>query len=393
MALAILHQSYGRFGGAERVALGHYVQLRKMNVDVSLFYGGLISEGWKRRLSSFGIRELPTGLPRRLREMQGIVALLKELSRFDKVIIHHHVDPLLAWYITKTLGKRTIWYSGSIFELAWEKSITGLDYRSISTTVMRTSEEFYGRYLPSLLLSNAFFNRTVRVAQAIDVNTVRGYSKILANSKFLSKQLVGTYGLKEPPKVVYPGPDPILEQLSLLDSSPEQDYMLAVGPLIPLKNVEGIIRAAAGVKSAKLVVAGDGQERSNLGSMAEKSNVTLELRGDYLGEEGLANLYSECRFLVHLSLYEPFGLTPVEAGLFGKPSIVTSFGGPPEVVVDCETGFVVAPKDHEKVRSRMIELLSNDGLRREMGKNAKKRVASTFSLERSARRLLAEVQS
>lgn len=93
MALAILHQSYGRFGGAERVALGHYVQLRKMNVDVSLFYGGLISEGWKRRLSSCGIRELPTGLPRRLREMQGIVALLKELSRFDKVIIHHHVDP------------------------------------------------------------------------------------------------------------------------------------------------------------------------------------------------------------------------------------------------------------------------------------------------------------
>jgi len=179
----------------------------------------------------------------------------------------------------------------------------------------------------------------------------------------------------------------------LSSASPEQDYMLAVGPLIPLKNVEGMIRAAAKLKSARLVVAGEGQERSRLKNMAERHGVALELRGDYLNEEQLAKLYSECKFLVHLSLYEPFGLTPVEAGMFGKPSIVTNRGGPPEVVVDMETGFLVGPTDYEKIGSRMNELLHDDGLRREMGEKARKRVASRFTLERSAKNLLAEVNS
>jgi glycosyltransferase involved in cell wall biosynthesis len=364
-----------------------------MNEDVTLFYGGLISDGWSHRLNGSEIRPLPEGLPKGPRQIVEIVNLLRELSRFDKIIIHHHVDPILAQYIAKVLGKRTIWYSGSLFELAWEKSITGLDYRSISPTVRRTSEEYYGRILSSLMLSDLLFDHTVRLARMFDINTARRYGKILANSRFLSRLLVRTYKLREPPSVVYPGPDPILEQLSLTSASSEQDYMLAVGPLIPLKNVEGMIRAAAKMRSAKLVVAGEGQERGRLKSVAERLGVVLELRGDCLSEEQLAELYSGCKFLVHLSLYEPFGLTPVEAGMFGKPSIVTNRGGPPEVVVDRETGFVVGPTDYEKICSRMYELLHDDGLRREMGEKARKRVASRFTLERSAKNLLAEVNS
>jgi len=393
LPLALLHQSYGRFGGAERVALGHYVQLKRMNEDVTLFYGGLISDGWSNRLNGSEIRPLPEGLPKGPRQIAEIVNLLRELSRFDKIIIHHHVDPILAQYIAKVLGKRTIWYSGSLFELAWEKSITGLDYRSISPTVRRTSEEYYGRILSSLMLSDLLFDHTVRLARMVDINTARGYGKIIANSRFLSQLLVDTYKLREHPSVVYPGPDPILEQLSLLSDPPEQDYMLAVGPLIPLKNVEGIIRSVANVQSVRLLVAGEGQERGRLTNLAERLGVSLELLGDCLSEEQLAKLYSECKFLVHLSLYEPFGLTPVEAGLFGKPSIVTNRGGPPEIVIDKETGFVVSPVDYEEIRSRMNELLNDDLLRREMGDKARKRVAGSFTLERSAKRLLAEVES
>ena len=391
LPLAIVHQSYGRFGGAERVALAHYEQLRRMNVDATLFWSGLVTPCWQDRLNGYDIKSIPSTLPGPL-GLGRIVRFLKELSRYDSIIIHHHVDPLLALYIARTLGKRTIWYSGSMFELAWERWITGEDYRSISRTVKQTSAEYYGRTVSTLVLSDFFFDQTVRVARAMDIHVVKRYSKIIANSRFLSRFLNRIYKLDAEPAVVYPGPDPILAELSSKDFVGESDYMLAVGALIPLKNVDGMIWAASKVPSAKLVVVGDGQERVPLEEQAEILGVPLNIKGNSHSEEELAQLYSQCKLLLHLSLYEPFGLTPVEAGLFGKPSIVTNHGGPPEIVVDGETGFIVAPRDYYSIARRMRELLSNPELRHEMGRKARKRVLENFTLERSAKRLLAEVQ-
>ena len=391
MPLAIVHQSYGRFGGAERVALAHYEQLRRMNVDATLFWSGLVTRGWKDRLNGYDIKSIPSTLPGPL-GIGRMVRFLKELSRYDSIIIHHHVDPLLALYIAKTLGRRTVWYSGSMFELAWERWITGEDYRSISRTVKQTSAEYYGRNVSTLALSDFLFDQTVRVARAMDIHVVKRYSKIVANSRFLSRFLKRIYKMDDEPAVVYPGSDPILEELSSKDFVGESDYMLAVGPLIPLKNVDGMIWAASKVPSAKLVVVGDGQERIPLEEQAEILGVPLNIKGNSHSEEELAQLYSQCKLLIHLSLYEPFGLTPVEAGLFGKPSIVTNHGGPPEIILDGETGFIVSPRDYPAIASRMTELLSNPELRREMGRKARKRVLENFTLERSAKRLLDEVE-
>jgi glycosyltransferase involved in cell wall biosynthesis len=392
LPIAIIHQSYGRFGGAERVALAHYEQLRRMNVDATLFWSGVIYPGWQARLKGYDIRTIPSTVPspRRLAMM---TRFLRELSRYDSIIIHHHVDPLLSFYIARNLGKKTIWYSGSMFELAWERWITGEDYRSISQTVKQTSEEYYGRTLSSLVMSNYVFDQTVRLARTVDIHAVRRYSKIVANSKFLSGFLRRIYKLDEAPPVVYPGPDPMLEQLSSKDFAGEGDYMLAVGPLIPLKNVDGMIQAASKAASSKLVVVGEGQDRVSLEERAYRLHVPLYLKGNSHSEEELAMMYSQCMFHIHLSLYEPFGLTPVEAGLFRKPSIVTNHGGPPEIIVEGETGFIVNPRDYGTIAKRMTELLSNPELRHEMGQKARKRILENFTIDRSAKRLLAEVES
>jgi len=364
-----------------------------MNVDVTLYYVGAISPGWARRLEGYDVRPVPNGVSGNLSDPTALSKFLKEVDNYDRIIIHHHVEPVLAFYLSKLMGDKIVWYSGSVFELAWEKFITGKDYRTISPTVKATSAGFYGRALSSMALSNLFFDISVQIARAVDINTVRGYRKILANSFFLSGFLSRVYKLKDRPSVVYPGPDPILEKLSSSQNGfHEQDFMLAVGALIPLKNVEGIIQAAAGVPLAKVVTIGDGQERSNLEDLATRLFVSLEMRGSSIDEAVLARTYSECKFLVNLSFYEPFGLTPVEAGLFSKPSIVTNHGGPPEVVVDGETGFVVNPFDFKLVSSRMNELLTNNSLRYEMGEKAKKKVLENFTLERSTRKLLAEVE-
>jgi glycosyltransferase involved in cell wall biosynthesis len=363
-----------------------------MNVDATLYWTGLITSGWKDRLNGYEIKSIPSTSPS-LRGLGDIAKFLGELSRYDSIVIHHHVDPVLALYISRMLGKKTVWYSGSMFELAWERWITGEDYRSISSTVNQTSKDYYGRTLSNLLLSDGLFEQTARFARTIDVHVAKRYSKIIANSRFLSRFLRRIYRLNDEPAVVYPGPDPILEALSSKDFVGESDYMLAVGPLIPLKNVDGMIEASAKVPSAKLVVVGDGQERVMLEDRALRLGVSLSVKGNSHSEEELAQLYSQCKLLVHLSLYEPFGLTPVEAGLFRKPSIVTNHGGPPEIVVDGETGFIVAPRDYSSIARRMKELLYNPELRHEMGRKARKRVLENFTLERSAKRLLEEVES
>ena len=121
-------------------------------------------------------------------------------------------------------------------------------------------------------------------------------------------------------------------------------------------------------------------------------DVPIEFKGNIDNEEELAQAYRECKFLVHLSLYEPFGLTPLEAGLFSKPSIVTNRGGPPETVIDGETGYVVNPNDTKRVSSRMNELLENSHLRLEMGRRARENILRNFTLEVSVKNLLAEIE-
>ena len=393
MRLAILEQSFGRFGGAERLALAHYQQLKKMNVDAELFYGGAISDEWKARLGNLGLRPLTAGIPRNLKELRFLKDLLRALSHFDRILIHHHIEPILAFYITELFGRKTIWYSGSVLEFAWEEFITGLDYRSISPTVKKTSQDFYGRPFSSVALSDLTFNDAVRMARLLDVRSVKRCRKVLANSRFLSKFLFDIYGLGDFPPVVYPGPDPILKQLSYSLPAAEEEYMLTVAPFIPMKNIESVVLAAAAIPSSTIVAIGDGQDRERIRGLAEQERVEFRLLPASPDESKLASSYSKCKFLVHLSLYEPFGLTVVEAGLFGKPSIVTNRGGPPEVVVDGQTGFIVNPRDVKQVTMRMKELLANDALRHEMGMKARLRVLENFTIEKSTTDLLAEVES
>ncbi len=166
------------------MALAHYERLRQMNVDATLFWSGLITPGWQDRLNGYDIRTIPSTLPSP-RRLVVMLRFLRELSRYDSIIIHHHVDPILALYIARNLGKKTIWYSGSMFELAWEKWITGEDYRSISRTIKQTSEEYYGQTLSSLVMSDQVFDQTVRLSSESTNWTMRLPSSILDRTRCL----------------------------------------------------------------------------------------------------------------------------------------------------------------------------------------------------------------
>ena len=79
-------------------------------------------------------------------------------------------------------------------------------------------------------------------------------------------------------------------------------------------------------------------------------------------------------------LPESFGIVALEAAAAGKPGIVSDIGGLSDIVVDGETGFLVAPGDREGLRRALARLCADPELRRRMGEAARER-AKLFSAD------------
>lgn len=114
---------------------------------------------------------------------------------------------------------------------------------------------------------------------------------------------------------------------------------LYVGNLVPRKNVGPLLRAFAlaveqGVADA-LVVVGDGPQRAELEALAQRLGVAPRVTFHGPAEpDDLPGLFAAADVLVHLSSYETFGLTVVEAAMAGLPVVTARSGGPQETLSD-----------------------------------------------------------
>lgn len=118
---------------------------------------------------------------------------------------------------------------------------------------------------------------------------------------------------------------------------------------------------------------------------SEKSHVF------FLGEvphESMGNYYRDAAVYVLASVCnEPGNMPVVEAMATGVPVVATRSGGTTESVVDGETGFLVERDDAPAMARAIIHLLSDDRLRKKMGKSAYRRASSLFSWEHAVKNL------
>jgi glycosyltransferase involved in cell wall biosynthesis len=119
----------------------------------------------------------------------------------------------------------------------------------------------------------------------------------------------------------------------------EPGYFLCIARLLPYKNVQVVAEAVGLVPGARLVIVGDGPARSDIETVAGP-NVRFLGQVD---DATLRWLYRNSVALVSAS-FEDYGLTPLEAACFGRPSVVLRSGGFLDTVVDGLTGvFFDAP--------------------------------------------------
>lgn len=164
-------------------------------------------------------------------------------------------------------------------------------------------------------------------------------------------------------------------------------FLLIVGRMASGERYKGhdqVLEVLPRLPGARLVVAGDGDDRRRLEARAAElglldRNVTFT---GFVSEATLAELYRRAAVFVMPSLGEGFGLVYLEAMRAGKPCIAARGSAAEEVVADGATGFLVDRDDPEELASALGRLLASPDLARRMGEAGRTRWRERFSLEK-----------
>jgi glycosyltransferase involved in cell wall biosynthesis len=219
---------------------------------------------------------------------------------------------------------------------------------------------------------------------------------IVADSENTRHDIITRYGIP-PAKVrtVYIGYDRArfhsgLERRGTLGLAPGS-YILYLGNLLPHKNIARLIEGfgmIASTTTCRLVIGGARDPRYFPALWAKTAALGLEGRVtflDYVPSAELPALYANAALGVWPSLYEGFGLPPLEAMACGTPVVVSHAGSLSEVVGDA--AILVDPNDAKSVADAITRLLTNEGLRMELRERGLAR-CQQFSWDETARRTL-----
>jgi len=165
----------------------------------------------------------------------------------------------------------------------------------------------------------------------------------------------------------------------------ERPLVGVVARLEPVKGVAQFVRAIAELAvdhpEARSVVVGSGPQERTLRDLA--AELRLEDRIAWLGTVSpAAPVLDALDVVVMPSLSEGLPLVPLEAMALARPVVATEVGGLPEVVVDGETGLLVAPRDHMALARAVGALLSDPARARALGEAGLRRVETEFTVER-----------
>jgi N-acetyl-alpha-D-glucosaminyl L-malate synthase BshA len=148
----------------------------------------------------------------------------------------------------------------------------------------------------------------------------------------------------------------------------------------PLDCVEIFARVLNKGIKARLLMVGDGPERSATQHRAEKLGIAAHC--SFVGKQGQINDYLGISDVLLLpSEQESFGLVALEAMACEVPVIASRVGGIPEVVTDGETGFLSEIGNVEKMSEDAARILREGDLRREMGGKARQSAIARYSTE------------
>ena len=165
-------------------------------------------------------------------------------------------------------------------------------------------------------------------------------------------------------------------------------FILFVGTLEKRKNVPTLLKSFYKLKKCKIehklvIVGGKGWKYTKIFDLIEEFNLKGDvIFTDYVTDEYLVKLYNAADLFVYPSLYEGFGLPPLEAMACGCPVITSNTSSLPEVVGDA--GIMIDPNDIDSLTESMHKILTDNELRKEMSRKSLER-AGMFSWKKTTK--------
>lgn len=222
-----------------------------------------------------------------------------------------------------------------------------------------------------------------KLASATVANSQATKKTMLKNAPWLNQNRI---------YVIYNGIDPqpfstentndIRTELGISQESPLIGFVgrlnVQKGMIYILQAFEQVLKE---IPTAQLLIAGEGDlEEEILNTAKEKgmqNNISL------IGfRDDIPNIMRTIDLLILPSVWEGFGIVLIEAMAAEKPCVTTNISSMPEIVIDGKTGYVVPPKDADKLSDAIINLIRDPLKSKKMGSEGKKVVRAKFTLQK-----------
>lgn len=232
----------------------------------------------------------------------------------------------------------------------------------------------------------------------------RDVALVLAGSDAIRRGFLGNPPFMPPDRVrlVHPGVDPAVfvprrgdaaaAIRHALDLPPAQPLVTLVARFQHVKGHDVFLAAARRIANIRpdvtFAIAGEnafgvhGDEAFGRRVVAAaRADAVLRDRVRFLGWTDTPEaLIGASDVVVCSSRFESFGMVGVEAMSCAVPVVSTNAGGPGETIVDGETGFLAPPERPDLIAERVLSLLADETLRRDMGNAGRRHVESRFTI-------------
>lgn len=169
-------------------------------------------------------------------------------------------------------------------------------------------------------------------------------------------------------------------------------YILSLGATDPRKNTELVIKKYIELRrekkiEEKLVIVGmPNWRQTKFYNMAYESSFAEDIMfTDFISEEDLVLLYNCATVFLYPSLYEGFGIPPLEAMACGVPVITSNTTSIPEIVGNA--ALLINPRDGKELEKVLLNLLNDEMLRKDLIKRGLEQVKN-FSWKKMAKETL-----
>jgi glycosyltransferase involved in cell wall biosynthesis len=184
-----------------------------------------------------------------------------------------------------------------------------------------------------------------------------------------------------------------LDRFRPQERGPREELVVgSVGRLAPEKGLNYLLEAMVVVAreqpNVRLLLAGDGPDRSSLEQLARR--LGLADRVEFTGEvahEQVPQTLARVDVFAMPSTWEGFGVAALEAAAMELPVVASDIHGIPDVVEDGVTGILVPPKDVASLSGAILRLLRDADERRRLGRAGREMVAARYSWTDNVRQM------